>query len=94
MEKADPIGLVEYLTRSLTKHPDDIKIITVKGHSSLVIELRVNEEDRGAVIGRKGRIVRSMRTLLNSISAKDVVMEDGSSEEYSQVLLEIIDEGE
>lgn len=94
MKHADPVGLVEYITRSLTKHPDDIKIITVKGHSSLVIELRVNEEDRGAVIGRKGRIVRSMRTLLNSISAKNVVVEDGSNEKYSQVLLEIVDEDE
>lgn len=90
--KADPVGLVEYLSRSLVKHPDEVEIIPVKGASSLVIELRVNKDDLGAIIGRGGRIVRAMRVLLNSISVRKVTVEDGTTESYSKVLLEVVDE--
>lgn len=90
--KADPVGLVEYLCRSLVKHPEDVEITPVKGPSSLVIELRVHPSDLGAIIGRGGRIVKAMRTLLNSIAVKTVTVEDGTTEDYSKVLLEIVDE--
>lgn len=90
--KADPVGLVEYVTTSLVKHPEAIQIIPVKGHSSLVIELRVHPDDLGTIIGKGGRIAKALRILLNSISVKKVILDDGSTEKYNKVLLEIIDD--
>ncbi len=90
--KADPVALVEYITRSLVKHPDDVAVVPIKGPSSLVLELRVHREDIGIVIGKGGRIAKAMRLLLNAISVKKVVLEDGTVERYSKIILEIVDE--
>jgi len=90
--KSDPIGLVEYVVKELVKHPEDFQLIPVKGPSSLVIELRVNKEDIGSVIGKGGRIAKALRVLLNSISVKKIISDTGEAERYNKVLLEIIDE--
>ena len=90
--KADPAGLVEYIARSLVKHPDDVQVIPVWGPSSLIIELHVNEGDIGAVIGRNGKIARAMRTLLSSISVKNIETGNEEGKNISKVVLEIIDQ--
>ncbi|MDH5716730.1 MAG: KH domain-containing protein [Spirochaetia bacterium] len=90
--KSNPVALVEYVAKCLVKYPDDVQIIPVKGPSSLVIELRVNKEDLGSIIGKGGRIAKAIRVLLNSISDKKIETEEGISEKYTKVLLEIIDE--
>ncbi len=64
----------------------------VIGASAMVLELRVHPEDLGTVIGKGGRIAKAMRTLLSAISVRTVTLEDGSEEDYSKILLEIIDE--
>lgn len=92
MVKSDPAGLVEYITRNLVKHPDDVSVITVKGPSSLVLELRVNKSDLGTVIGKGGRIAKSLRTILGSITSRSIVVEEGSVEKYQKIALEIIDD--
>ncbi len=88
----NPAGLVEYITRSLVKHPEEVSVMPVIGASAMVLELRVHPEDLGTVIGKGGRIAKAMRTLLSAISVRTVTLEDGSEEDYSQILLEIIDE--
>ena len=90
--KADPAGLVEYISTNLVKTPQEINITPVKGGGSLVLELRVNPEDIGTVIGKGGRIAKAIRTLLSSISAKKLVNEDGSVDSFKAINLEIIDE--
>ncbi|MCB1200686.1 MAG: KH domain-containing protein [Leptospiraceae bacterium] len=90
--KSDPIGLVDYIVRSLVKHPDDVQLLPIKGPSSLVMELRVNPEDLGSVIGKGGRIARALRILLNAISVKKITLEDGTVEKFNKIILEIIDD--
>ena len=97
---SDPIGLIEYVTRNLVKHPDEVRVVPVTGPTALIIELHLNPEDLGAVIGKNGRIARAIRTLLNSIQVKNVHLganvpdgEDKNDEKvYSKVILEIIDQ--
>lgn len=89
--KSDPVALVEYVTKSLVKNPNDIQINPIKGPTSLVLELRCHPDDLGIVIGKGGRIAKALRILLNSISVKKVVTEDGKVERYSKIVLEIID---
>lgn len=58
------VGLVEAIVIPLIEFPDDFEISANEDDSGLLlIEMRVNEEDAGKVIGRQGRIIKSIRTL-------------------------------
>ena len=60
----DPKGLVELLVKRLVDNPDEVNITVVEGERSTILELRVNKSDVGKVIGKGGRIVGAVRTLL------------------------------
>lgn len=56
----------------LVDHPEELKIDSVRdGRSSVCFEVSVAPEDTGKVIGRQGRTVRALRTLLEVRGAKD-----------------------
>ncbi len=56
--------LVEYMAKSLVDHPDAVQVTQVRGSQATVFELHVAPEDKGWVIGRRGRVANAMRTLL------------------------------
>lgn len=62
-------GLVEYVAKSLVDHPDDVKTTMVRGTQAVIIKLHVAPEDKGWVIGRRGRVANAMRTLLRVAAA-------------------------
>lgn len=62
---------VEYLTKSLVWDPDAVAIREVEGGRVTVFELSVAPDDVGRVIGRGGRVVNAMVTLLNCAAAKE-----------------------
>lgn len=62
---------VEYIVKHLVDKPGEIIISEIIGEKTIVYELKVAQDDIGSVIGRKGRIVRSIQTLLNAASAKN-----------------------
>lgn len=55
--------LVEYLAPWLLDHPDDLTITETEGERGPTLELSPNPEDMGKLIGRRGRIIRSIRVL-------------------------------
>ncbi len=63
-------GLVEFVSRSLVEHPDDVDVQVVNGEKTTVYELRVADGDLGKLIGKNGRTVRAIRTLLSAAAAK------------------------
>lgn len=63
--------LVEYIARGLVDQPEQVSVTAVEGEQSVIYELRVAPEDIGKVIGKEGRIVKSMRTLLKVASARE-----------------------
>ena len=63
--------LVKQMVAALVDHPRHGKIVEIKGEKSVVYELRCHEKDVGKVIGRSGKTVGAMRTLLGAISARD-----------------------
>jgi uncharacterized protein len=56
--------LITYLAKSLVDQPDQVELREVPGESGLILELKVAPGDVGKVIGRDGRTVNAMRTLL------------------------------
>ncbi len=62
--------LVELIAKKLVAHPEDVQVRVVEGEQGQTIELRVNPEDMGRVIGKSGRTAKSIRTLLNSAASK------------------------
>jgi len=62
--------LLEEIAKALVDNPEDVKVAEVEGEQTTVLELRVNNEDLGKVIGRQGRTARAIRTLLAAAGMK------------------------
>ena len=69
-ENAAMRELIEYVTKQLVEKPDEIKLREIKGAKSTVFELSCAPGDMGRIIGKDGRIVKSLRTLLKAVAAK------------------------
>lgn len=63
--------LLTFLAKSLVDHPEDVSVTKVDGENSVVYELRVNDDDMGKVIGKQGRIAKSIRTIIKAASSKE-----------------------
>ncbi len=57
--------LVEYIAKSLVDNPESVRVNEVEGSSMVVLELTVDDSDMGRVIGKGGRVVNAMRTLVD-----------------------------
>jgi predicted RNA-binding protein YlqC (UPF0109 family) len=62
--------LVEYIAKSLVDDPASVSVNVVEGEKSTILELRVAADDIGKVIGKHGRIAKSIRTVLQAATAK------------------------
>ncbi len=63
--------LVEFIAKSLVDNPDQVEVNEVEGSQSLIIELKVADEDMGRVIGKQGRIAKAIRTVVTAASIKE-----------------------
>jgi predicted RNA-binding protein YlqC (UPF0109 family) len=61
--------LLEFLARSLVDEPDAVSVTTAEEEEALVLELRVAEDDAGQVIGRRGRTIGALRTVMRAVGA-------------------------
>jgi predicted RNA-binding protein YlqC (UPF0109 family) len=62
--------LVETIARALVDEPNSVDVREVEGEGVVVFELRVAQGDVGKVIGRQGRTIKALRTLLHAASIK------------------------
>ncbi len=56
--------LIEYIARQLVDKPDKVYVKETRGASVTVLELHVDREDMGRVIGKDGRVANALRTIL------------------------------
>ncbi|AGC68190.1 nucleic acid binding protein [Thermoclostridium stercorarium subsp. stercorarium DSM 8532] len=63
--------LLESIARSLVDNPDDVSVREVEGERSLILELKVAEEDMGKVIGKQGRIAKAIRTVMKAAAMRN-----------------------
>ena len=58
--------LLTYIAQNLVDHPEDVVVTQRQGDGEILLELRVNSEDMGKVIGRQGRIAKWIRVLMRA----------------------------
>ncbi|TCT16977.1 RNA-binding protein with KH domain [Natranaerovirga pectinivora] len=63
--------LVEVIAKALVDKPDEVTVKEIEGERSIVIELKVDPEDMGKIIGKQGRIAKAIRTVVKSAATKD-----------------------
>lgn len=74
-------SLLEYIAKSLVDYPEDVSVTETDSDQGVVLELRVRGTDMGKVIGKQGRIAKSIRA----------VMKAAASRENQKVVVEIVD---
>lgn len=67
---ANMVALVEHLAKSLVDVPEEVTVEPFEEQGQTVLELFVAESDLGRIIGRQGRMARSLRTILHSASLR------------------------
>ena len=63
--------LVEVIAKALVDHPEGVVDTETVHPKSNDLELKVDPEDMGKVIGKQGRIARAIRTVVKSAASKD-----------------------
>lgn len=62
---------VEYIVKALVNHPEDVEVRRSVDDMGVLLELTVNPEDMGKVIGKAGATAKSIRTLLRVVGSRD-----------------------
>ncbi|HBQ30282.1 MAG TPA: KH domain-containing protein [Mitsuokella multacida] len=63
--------LVEVIAKSLVDHPEDVRVEENQQDRQVTLELHVDEDDMGKVIGRQGRIAKAMRTVVKAAATRE-----------------------
>lgn len=73
---------LKIIISNLVENKDQVEITKKEEEKQTIFEVRVAKEDMGRVIGRQGRLAKSIRTVMKSVAAK----------EHKKVLIEFIDD--
>ena len=71
MESTIDLQFVEYIVKSLVGKPEAVKITRTIDEKGVLLELTVDPEDLGRVIGKRGATAQSLRTLLRALGTKN-----------------------
>ena len=63
--------LVEVIAKALVTSPEEVSVTEREEGNTLVIELKVADNDMGKVIGKQGRIAKAIRSVVKAASSKD-----------------------
>ncbi len=63
--------LLENMVKAIVDSPEDVEISMTEGEDTLIYEIRLGDGDLGKVIGKKGRNIGAIRTIVSAISAKE-----------------------
>ena len=63
--------LVKYIAQTLVEHPDQVEVKQTEDEQSIVLELHVSPDDMGKVIGKQGRIAKSIRSVVKAATVKN-----------------------
>ncbi|CAN5556856.1 KH domain-containing protein [soil metagenome] len=65
-------ALIDYVAPWLVDHPEELNVLEIEGENdALILEVSVHPDDVGKIIGRRGRIIRSLRALAKAAGQRD-----------------------
>lgn len=73
--------VLKTIISNLVDDKEAVEINQVDGEKSITFEVKVAEGDMGKVIGRQGRIAKSIRTIMKAFASK----------EHKKVLVEFVE---
>ena len=63
---------LEHLVKGIVDNPDDVTVDMVTNRRGRTLEIRVNPDDLGKVIGRNGRTAKALRTVVAALGGRGV----------------------
>lgn len=63
--------LVEVIAKALVDFPDEVVVTETENEKTIILELRVAQSDMGKVIGKQGRIAKSIRSVVKAAASKE-----------------------
>lgn len=73
--------LIELMIKGIVENPDKVEINQIVGEKTSVFEIKADPDDIGKIIGKQGRNIKSIRTIINAASQRD----------NKRVIIEIVD---
>ena len=70
-KKGSDQELLEYIVKALVDHPEDVKVDRKVDEMGVLLNLKVNPEDMGQIIGRAGSTARAIRGLVRIVGLKN-----------------------
>ena len=67
-------ALIQYIVSKLVVDPDSVEVIETRDGDEVHVQVYINPDDMGRVIGRQGKIARSIRSIAKAIGTKEQVM--------------------
>lgn len=61
--------LAEYLIKSLADHPEEVELNEREEDDTILIELKISQEDLGKIIGKNGNTINAIRTVLQTAAS-------------------------
>ena len=62
--------LTQYILEKITRHPNDVSIQEEKEDQKINLSVSLNEEDVPKVIGKEGKVIRSIRNIVKTSARK------------------------
>lgn len=76
-EAPNAVSVLTYLVKQVVEDADAVDVSTSEGRrGNLQLDVRVGDGDMGRVIGKRGRIAQSIRTVVRAAAVKDDVSVD------------------
>lgn len=63
--------VLELIVKSLVSNPDSVQISENVTNNSIELKVKVAKDDMGKVIGKQGRLAKSIRTVIKSLAGKE-----------------------
>ena len=63
--------LIELMIKGIVDKPDKVEINQIIGEKTSVFEIKADPDDIGKIIGKQGRNIKSIRTIINAAAQRD-----------------------